>query len=81
MAYHDTSHSGMTFACFALLSGEVSLCVTDRNLKENKTNAGQPVAYPPLHGHRGSVYINRSYEKAEARDDPAHKVRTSRTSA
>jgi len=31
------------------------------------------VAYPPLHGHRGSVYINRSYEKAEARDDPAHK--------
>ena len=37
-------------------------------------NSGQPVAYPPLHGHRGSVYINRSYEKAEAREDPAHKV-------
>ena len=37
-------------------------------------NPGQPVAYPPLHGHRGSVYINRSYEKAEAREDPAHKV-------
>ena len=36
-------------------------------------NPGQPVAYPPLHGHRGSVYINRSYEKAEAREDPAHK--------
>ena len=31
------------------------------------------MAYPPLHGHRGSVYINRSYEKAEAREDPAHK--------
>ena len=29
------------------------------------------MAYPPLHGHRGSVYINRSYEKAEAREDPA----------
>ena len=44
----------------------------DHHLKG--TNPGQPVAYPPLHGHRGSVYINRSYEKAEAREDPAHKV-------
>ena len=32
------------------------------------------MAYPPLHGHRGSVYINRSYEKAETREDPSHKV-------
>lgn len=31
------------------------------------------MAYPPLHSHRGSVNINRSYEKAEAREDPANK--------
>ena len=45
----------------------------DHHLKG--TNPGQPVAYPPPpNGHRGSVYFNRSYEKAEAREDLAHKV-------
>ena len=57
----------------ALTSHFPSLTYHDQVVGNKEEDPGQPVAYPPLHGHRGSVYINRSYEKAEAREDPAHK--------
>ena len=85
MAYHDTSQRTTILKCMLILDQiyvtigwfliACDLRPANSQIPGNKMQTpGQPVAYPPLHGHRGSVYINRSYEKAEAREDPAHKV-------